>query len=272
MKLDKGLSMEHFTKIAYGVINPQGVRNILEEALIAKLKDTAMKNKKEHLVFLINKAAAKKKRLDWKDKSRQHTVLRSVLPHVDLRPQVDSDKMYFLNEFLKLLAYSENYYKLKQYVGFYNSCLVITFICVQTHHYSLACKVYSMFAQMLLVAGQNYLALELYNKMCNCAQTDKDVIVKMLAYRQMGYTNSLLLKYETAVMCFKYLLSLAWACNSLEGEFAAYEGLSKMYLYIGQIEKAKFYDARISNGIYEPHDTQMFKVTMAYTLKENPWL
>ena len=90
-----------------------------------------------------------------------------------------------------------------------------------------------MFAQMLLVAGQNYLALELYNKLCNCAQTDKDVIVKMLAYRQMGYTNSLLLKYETAVMCFKYLLSLAWVCNSLEGEFAAYEGLSKMYLYIG---------------------------------------
>lgn len=88
----------------------------------------------------------------------------------------------------------------------------------------------------------------------------------------MGYTNSLLLKYETAVICFKYLLSIAWICNSLEGEFAAYEGLSKMYMYMGQIEKAKFYDAKIINGIYEPRDSQIFKIAMAFTLKENPWL
>ena len=164
--------MEHFTKIAYGIINPQGARNILEEALVAKLKETALRDGKNHLVHLINKATAKKKRQDQKDKSRQYTILRSVLSHVDLRPHVDSDKMYFLNEFLKLLAFSEHYYKTKQHVGFYNACLVIAFICIQTHHYSLACKVYSMFAQMLLVAGQNHLALELYHKLCNCAQTD----------------------------------------------------------------------------------------------------
>ena len=43
---------------------------------------------------------------------------------------VDSDKQYFLNEFLKLLAFAESYYKQKQYMAWYNSGMVIAFICI----------------------------------------------------------------------------------------------------------------------------------------------
>lgn len=46
-------------------------------------------------------------------KGRTLTVLRSKLGHVDLRPMVDADKNYFLNEFLKLLSFAENYLKQK---------------------------------------------------------------------------------------------------------------------------------------------------------------
>ena len=45
-----------------------------------------------------------------------------------------------------------------------------------------------------------------------------------------------------------------------------------MNLYIGQIEKAKFYDARITNGQFEPTDSQMFKIAHQQTCNENKWL
>ena len=92
----------------------------------------------------ITKATSVKRRQEDNKDSREFTIL-NVTSQVDLREQVDSDKMYFLNEFLKLQAYAENYYKIKQYVGFYNAGIVIAYICIQTHHYSLACKVYSLF-------------------------------------------------------------------------------------------------------------------------------
>ena len=47
-------------------------------------------------------------------------------------------------------------------------------------------------------------------------------------------------------MAFKFMLSLAWTIKSSEGEFSAYQGLSLSYLYLGLIDKVKFYDSRIN--------------------------
>ena len=58
---------------------------------------------------------------------------------------VDTDKNYFLNEVLKLLAYSEYYFRQRKFTELYNAGLMIAFLCVQTQHYALACKVYSLF-------------------------------------------------------------------------------------------------------------------------------
>ena len=112
----------------------------------------------------------------------------------------------------------------------------------------------------------------MYNKMRNCAHTDKDSVTKMFAYKQMGYAFCQLEKYESAIISFKHMLALAWTIKSCEGELAAYEGLALMYLYTGQIEKCKFYDARITNGAYEPHDSQLYKISISSTLNENRWL
>ena len=78
----------------------------------------------------------------------------------------------------------------------------------------------------------------------------------------MGYCFSKMEKYENAIICFKYMLALAWACKSIEAELSAYEGLAAMHLYLGNIQKVKFYDARITNGAYEP-ESQGYQITVS---------
>ena len=114
-------------------------------------------------------------------------MLRSKQAHVDLRPNMDADKNYFLNETLKLLAHADNYIKNKKFVALYNAGMVIAFLCIKVQHFALACKVYSLFAQILLVNRKTELAIEMYNKLRNCAHTNKDIVTKMFAYKQIGY-------------------------------------------------------------------------------------
>jgi tetratricopeptide (TPR) repeat protein len=92
-----------------------------------------------------------------------------------------------------------------------------------------------MFGQMLLAAKNYRLALELYRKLRNCSHTHKDIIIKMFAYKQMGHCFAKLEKYENALICFKFMLALAWATKSTEAELTAYEGLAIMNLYLGKI-------------------------------------
>lgn len=148
---------------------------------------------------------------------------------------MDADKNYFLNEFLKIMAYSENYYKQKKYSALFNAGMTLAFICIQIQHYTLANKVYSMFAQMFMVSKKGQLAVMMYNKLRCCAHTDKDAATKMFAYKQMGYAYCQLEKYESAIIAFKHMLALSWAIKSAEGELAAYEALTLMYLYRGQV-------------------------------------
>lgn len=111
------------------------------------------------------------------------SLLRSKFAHVDLRPMVDTDKNYFLNELLKLLAFAEHYFRTRQFVELYNAGLVIAFICIQTHHYTLACKVYSLFGQILLTNDKADLAEKMYNKLRACAHTDRDPVIKLFALK-----------------------------------------------------------------------------------------
>ena len=53
---------------------------------------------------------------------------------------------------------------------------------------------------------------------------------------------------------------------------AAYEGLARMHLYRGDVEKVRFYDARVTSGIYEPDTTQGYKIHVAQTIIDHPWL
>ena len=47
-----------------------------------------------------------------------------------IAPNVDIDKKYFLNEFLKLLGYSDMYYKQRNFMALYNAALTCAFLAV----------------------------------------------------------------------------------------------------------------------------------------------
>ena len=88
----------------------------------------------------------------------------------------------------------------------------------------------------------------------------------------MAYCFGKLEKYENGIICYKYMLALAWTCKSLEAEHCAYEGLATMHLYLGNIEKVRFYDARVTHGVNEPEKSQGYKITVAATMSSHPWL
>lgn len=101
---------------------------------------------------------------------------------------------------------------------------------------------------MLLDKKEGDLAENMYNKLLACAHTNQDIMVKMFAYKQLGYTYIQLKRYVSSLMAFKHMLAVAWTIKSCEGEFSAYEGLARAYLYQGMIEKVKFYNDRITAG------------------------
>lgn len=162
------------------------------------------------------------------------------------------DKKLFLEELLKLLAYADMYFKSHQFVAFYNAAQVISFVCIQTKQFAIADKVYSMCGQMLFAAKRYGLALELYRKLRSCAHTHQDIMSKMYALHMMAACFAKLRRYEYAIIAYKYLMALSWACKSQEVEMSTYQGLAKMHLYLGNIEKVKFYDSKVLYGQYEP--------------------
>ena len=127
VELKSGLNFDHFVKICKGITNPQ---RLIGDMLLKKIKRQAAEDNNLSVLTDISIAHGKKVRQEKKNVKREFTILRSKQAHIDLRPMVDSDKQYFLNEFLKLLAFAENYYKQKQYLAWFNSGMVIAFICI----------------------------------------------------------------------------------------------------------------------------------------------
>ena len=74
---------------------------------------------------------------------REGTALRADF--IQLTPNVDVDKKIFLEEYLKVLAYADMYYKQREYTGFYNCALLLSFLAIYVRQFILAEKVYSLF-------------------------------------------------------------------------------------------------------------------------------
>ena len=130
----------------------------------------------------------------------------------------------------------------------------------------LANKVYSLFGQMLMAAKRYELALECYDKLRNCAHTFQDIITKAFALRQMSYCFIKMEKHENAVVCLKYVLAISWTIKLRELELSAFESLAVSYLYLGKLEKTRYYDARVMHGMYEQESSQTYKITVSQTL------
>ncbi len=100
----------------------------LGEAMTEKIIAKAVQFGRTKEAAAISKLSKKRKAAIEKQ-GRQFTVFRSSIAR--LIPQVDMDKKIFLQELLKLLGHSDNYFKSRQYVAFYNSGLTFCFLCIQ---------------------------------------------------------------------------------------------------------------------------------------------
>ena len=134
--------MKHLTTNAMGLNQKRG----FVDSLLETIKKTAKAMGKQDLIFDLEKSVSRMRKEKDKSKARQFTFFRlSKAAKVDLRINIDTDKQYFIDEFLKIMCFAEDYYRLGKWLAFYNSGLVLAFIAIQTLHYTLATKVYSMF-------------------------------------------------------------------------------------------------------------------------------
>ena len=88
----------------------------------------------------------------------------------------------------------------------------------------------------------------------------------------MSFCFQKLEKYQNAIIALKYMLCMAWACKSTEAEYSAYEGLTRMHMYLGNMEKVKFYDAKVTLGHFEKETSKGYKVHVHNVLAAHPWL
>lgn len=263
----KGLNFRHMTKISGRMT---AWMKVLADGLADKIANFAGRQDSLGAARVMRQGRSRKKAQDEENEKRKYTLFRSSI--VKIIPNVDMDKKYFLEEFLKLLSYADMYFKQFEYVAFYNTGLALSFCAIQTKQQVIANKVYSLFGQMLLTAKQYGLALDCYSKLQNLAHTNRDIITKAYALRQMSHCFMKMEKHENAVICLKYVLGISWTIKLTQLELSSYESMAVAYLYLGKIEKVRYYDARVMHGMYESDKSQIYKITVSQTIAANTWL
>lgn len=94
-------------------------------------------------------------------------------------------------------------------------------------------------------------ALYCYQIQKNLSEQNHHYKSKMLAYKQLGCCYKLVKQYRLALINFKKLLQLAWEQNCTEWELKAYDFIGLAYYYLGELEKSKYYNKRMWEGISE---------------------
>jgi tetratricopeptide (TPR) repeat protein len=108
------------------------------------------------------------------------------------------------------------------------------------------------------VLGQEYLkkhdireALKYFQAFKMLCEKNRAYIMKMLAYKEIGFCYKLVKQYKSALINFKKLLQLSWYRKHRGWEMKAYDFIGIAYYYLGEIEKSKYYHKRMWEGIYE---------------------
>lgn len=99
-------------------------------------------------------------------------------------------------------------------------------------------------------------------------------VEKMKACKGIGICYQLVRKYDTALMCFKRLLELAWYHDNIDMELQAYDCIGKQYYYLGMMDKAAYYNQRVWNGLTERKDSgarQLSKHMVETRRKKQHW-
>jgi tetratricopeptide (TPR) repeat protein len=94
-------------------------------------------------------------------------------------------------------------------------------------------------------------ALFSFEKMRDSAEEMGDFHREIEAYYQAGLTLKQMQDYTNAAKSFKRMLQVAWYYGRVPKEMLAYEMLSRVYFYLGNVEKAQYYSTRAIQGLAE---------------------
>ena len=103
------------------------------------------------------------------------------------------------------------------------------------------------------------MAQKVFTKLKHECQAKLEFTHKMITYKQLGYIYRLQYRYLKATNCFKKFLQLAWYSKDRNAELEAYENLRIDYFYLGEMKKAKFYDEKFSQGLFEREDESIVR-------------
>jgi len=74
-------------------------------------------------------------------------------------------------------------------------------------------------------------------------------------YEKIGQCYIKLKEFKLALIAFKCQLKIGWIHNNKNIELVAYDNMGMAYFYLNDLDGAKFYHKRMTNGITEPIDS-----------------
>ena len=127
----------------------------------------------------------------------------------------DGHRKLFVTELGKLIGKAERHNAKKQHIPLVNCTNIIVYLAIYMKEFTLAVKVYSICAEMLMVQEHWIEAAGFFFKVACCVKTaGMSLHAKMYAYKQIAFCNIKTHDYHQALRVLYRLLEMALGSNS----------------------------------------------------------
>lgn len=114
------------------------------------------------------------------------------------------------------------------------------------------------FYKFLHGMDESNLAIQVLKKVKGLTMDNKNFEEYMKCLETLGTIYLKVSNYEDAILQFKELLEFAWECGSFKTELNCYKQIGKANFYLGDLERAQYYENRGTLGMVE-NDNSIIK-------------
>jgi tetratricopeptide (TPR) repeat protein len=109
--------------------------------------------------------------------------------------------------------------------------------------------------------------MEIYKYLVKLSDKNQKYKEQIVMFEQMGYCCHVVRKYKQAIIWFKKQLELAWFEKDKNGETEAYGNIGREHFYLGDLDKALYYNDRMVRGKVENERSSL--KTMSHHVVKN---